>query len=79
MISSSSPRLEHSKLTQVCRQIGIIPENPLDTTLRQQMAEWEATHLPAKELPRLLHQIHQWLSQGYPQAAQEFWSRTGVP
>jgi hypothetical protein len=68
---------DDSKLTQVCRQSGIIPENPIDTALRQQMAAWEATHLPAKGLPRLLYQIYQWLGRNYPRAAQEFWSRTG--
>jgi predicted nucleic acid-binding protein len=68
---------DDGKLTQVCRQSGIIPENPIDTALRQQMAAWEAAHLPAKGLPRLLYQIYQWLSQNYPHAAQEFWSRTG--
>jgi len=68
---------DDNKLAQACRQVGIIPEHPIDAKLRQQMAEWEATHLPMKGLPRVLRQIHQWLSHIYPQAAQDFWSKTG--
>jgi predicted nucleic acid-binding protein len=68
---------EDNKLAQACKQFGIIPESPLDATLRQQMAAWEATHLPSQGLPRVLHQIHQWLSTNHPQAAQDFWSQTG--
>ncbi len=68
---------DDSKLIQACRQLGIVPENPIDTALRQQMAAWEAANLPTKGLPRLLYQIYQWLGRSYPHAAQEFWSRTG--
>jgi hypothetical protein len=68
---------DDSKLAQACRQLGIVPENPIDTALRQQMAAWEAVNLPTKGLPRLLYQIYRWLGQDYPHAAQEFWSRTG--
>lgn len=65
------------KLIQACRQVGIIAETPIDADLRQRMATWEAANLPEKGLPRLLHQIHRWLSDNYPQAAQDFWSQTG--
>jgi predicted nucleic acid-binding protein len=68
---------DDSKLAQACRQVGITPETPIDATLRQQMIGWEAANLPMKGLPRVLHQIHQWLSQTYPQTAQDFWSKTG--
>lgn len=64
-------------LARACQQTGIMPETPVDSALRQQMAQWEANHLPAKGLPRILRQIHLWLSQHYPEAAQAFWSRTG--
>jgi hypothetical protein len=33
--------------------------------------------VPAKGLPRVLYQVHQWLNQTHPQAAEDFWSRTG--
>ncbi len=64
-------------LARACQQMGILPETPIDSALRQQMAQWEAGHLPAKGLPRILKQVHLWLSKSYPEAAQEFWSRTG--
>jgi predicted nucleic acid-binding protein len=68
---------DDSKLAQACRQVGITPETPVDAALRQQMAAWEAANLPAKGLPRLLRQIHQWLNRISPQTAQDFWSQTG--
>jgi hypothetical protein len=68
---------DDSKLAWACQQVGITPETPIDAVLRQQIAAWEAANLPAKGLPRVLCQIHQWLSQTHPQAAQDFWSRTG--
>lgn len=68
---------DDSKLTQACRQVGITPETPIDATVRQEMAAWEAANLAAKGLPRVLRQIHRWLSQTYPQTAQDFWSQTG--
>jgi predicted nucleic acid-binding protein len=68
---------DDSKLAQACQPVGITPQTPIDATLRQQMAAWEAANLPAKGLPRVLRQVHQWLSQIYPQAAQDFWSQTG--
>jgi predicted nucleic acid-binding protein len=68
---------DDSKLAQACRQVGMTPETPIDTALRQQMAEWEAVNLPAKGLPRVLRQIHYWLSRIAPQTAQDFWSHTG--
>lgn len=68
---------DDSKLAQACRRVGITPETPIDATLRQQMATWEAATLPAKGLPRVLRQIHQWLSQTDPQTARDFWSQTG--
>jgi hypothetical protein len=65
------------KLIQACRQVGIIVETPIDADLRQRMARWEAANLAEKGLPRLLDQIHRWLREHHPQAAQDFWSRTG--
>ena len=68
---------DDTKLAQVCRQIGVTPETPIDTALRQQMAAWEAANLPAKGLPRVLRQIYQWLNRTTPQIAEDFWSHTG--
>lgn len=64
-------------LAKACLEIGITPENPIDATVRQEMAEWEDNHLPARGLPRLLRQLYQWLHRHYPEAAQDFWSQTG--
>jgi len=68
---------EDGKLAQACRQVGITPETPIDAALRQQMALWETANLPAKGLPRVLHQIYQWLNRVSSKVAQEFWSHTG--
>jgi len=68
---------DDSKLMQACRQVGITPESPIDATVRQQMAVWETANVPAKGLARVLYQLHQWLNQTHPQAAEDFWSQTG--
>jgi predicted nucleic acid-binding protein len=67
---------EDQGLAQACTQLGITPESPLDTTLRQQVAAWEAANLAPKGLPRVLRRVHQWLDQAHPQAAQAFWGQT---
>lgn len=63
-------------LARACQQVGILPETPIDAPLREKMAQWEQMHLPAKGLPRILRQVHNWLNQAHPEAAQEFWART---
>jgi predicted nucleic acid-binding protein len=68
---------DDGKLIKVCHKLGITPENPIDSAIRQQIATWETANLPVKGLPRVLRQIHQWLSQHDPQTAQDFWSQTG--
>jgi predicted nucleic acid-binding protein len=68
---------EDQRLGQACRKLGVTPESPLDAALRQQVAAWEATNLPAKGLPRILRRVRDWLGQAHPQAAQDFWSQTG--
>ena len=65
------------KLVQACHQVNITVENPIGSSLRQQMASWEAENLPQKGLPRILRQIHHWLHQNHQQAAEDFWSQTG--
>ena len=42
------------KLIQACHQVDIAVENPIDISLRRQMASWEAENLPKKGLPRIL-------------------------
>ncbi len=65
------------KLIQTCHQVDISVENPIDVSLRRQMASWESKNLPQKGLPRILRRIHQWLSQNHQQTAEDFWSQTG--
>ncbi len=65
------------KLIQACHQVDIAVENPIDVSLRRQMASWESENLPQKGLPRILRRIHQWLCQNHQQAAEDFWSQTG--
>ena len=68
---------DDTKLAQVCRRVGVTPETPIDAALRRQMVTWEAANLPAKGLPRVLRQIHQWLHRLAPSTAEDFWSHTG--
>ena len=65
------------KLIRACHQVDIAVENPIDVSLRRQMASWEAENLPQKGLPRILRQIHRWLHQNHQQVAEDFWSQTG--
>ncbi|RKU06952.1 hypothetical protein C6501_17980 [Candidatus Poribacteria bacterium] len=65
------------KLIQACDQVDIVVENPIDVSLRRQMASWESENLPQKGLPRILKRIHHWLRQNHQHAAEDFWSRTG--
>lgn len=65
------------KLMQACHQFDLMAETPIDDSLRQQMANWEAKNLPQKGLPRILRQIHRWLYENHREAAANFWSQTG--
>ena len=67
---------EDRRLAQVCTQLGITPQSPFDTALRQQVAAWEAVNLAPKGLGRVLRRVHQWLSQTDQQVAQAFWAQT---
>jgi predicted nucleic acid-binding protein len=67
---------DDQRLSQACAQFGISVISPLDASLRQAVAAWEATHVPSKGLPRVLRRIHQWLTVAHAQAAQDFWSHT---
>jgi hypothetical protein len=53
---------DDSRLADACRTHGITPEQPLDGALRQEIAAWEAAHLPAKGLARVLTRTEQWLA-----------------
>ncbi len=68
---------DDGKLIKECHKFGIMPENPIDNAIRQQITAWETANLPVKGLPHVLRQIQQWLSQHYPQTVQDFWSQTG--
>src|SRR5262249_44678367 len=63
---------DDSRLIQACQQANLNAENPVDASLRQQIAAWETAHLPLKGLPRILRRVHQWLSSLHPQAGQDF-------
>ena len=63
------------KLIQVCDQVDITVENPIDVSLRRKMASWEMKNLPQKGLPRILRNSS--LGVNHQQAAEDFWSQTG--
>jgi predicted nucleic acid-binding protein len=65
------------KLAKACEKVGIKPETPVDSAIRQQMASWEQTNLPEKGLSRVLFYIHNWLLRhNYDKIAEEFWSQS---
>jgi predicted nucleic acid-binding protein len=68
---------DDSKLAQACSAFGLLAQSPVDAGLRQLIATWESANLATKGLPRILRQVHHWLSQTHPQAAQDFWSHSG--
>lgn len=78
MQTSGATRLatDDQRLLQACSRFGIVTHCPISPVLRQQIAAWEAATLPRKGLPRILGRVHDWLEQGYPQAALDFWSQT---
>lgn len=69
---------DDQRLAKVSAQFGVTSISPFDAALRQAVANWEAQHVPPKGLPRVLRRVHQWLSQVHPQAALDFWSKTGA-
>lgn len=75
---TSSIATEDERFAEACQKSGLQVETVLDAVLRGQVAEWEAQHLPAKGLPRVLCRIEQWLSARYPEVAKEFRSATGA-
>jgi predicted nucleic acid-binding protein len=64
------------RLAQICSQVGITAESPVDATLRQQVAVWETANLTSKGLPRILRRVHEWLNRSHLQAGIDFWSAT---
>jgi predicted nucleic acid-binding protein len=68
---------DDGKLAQASARFGIKVEHPFDDALRTQVGVWEAAHLPAKGLPRVLGRIQQWLAQTDPRTAEDFRSLTG--
>jgi hypothetical protein len=68
---------EDQQLARACGHFGITPQSPLDPTLPQQVAAWEAGNLPPKGLARVLRQVYHWLTQTPPQAAHDFRAQTG--
>jgi predicted nucleic acid-binding protein len=68
---------DDARVAQVCPQLGLTPESPIDSALRQQIVAWEAQHLSPRGLPRILRRVHDWLTASHSQAAQDFWTQTG--
>lgn len=64
------------KLAAACAALQIDAEDPIDASIRAQMAKWETANLPAKGLPRVLMRVHRWLEDRDPALAGEFHSAT---
>lgn len=67
---------DDGRLSDACAELGIAVANPIDPSLRGQMASWEEEHLPPKGLPRVLGQVHRWLCRRDAVLAEEFYSET---
>lgn len=65
------------RFARACDNLGIVVENPITPTIRQQMATWEVANLPQRGLPRLLLHIHRWLGSQEPNIAEAFYEATG--
>lgn len=68
---------DDARLADACRRRGITPEQPFGDAQRQEIAIWEAAHLPAKGLPRVLRRIEQWLAERDMELSRAFRSQTG--
>lgn len=65
------------RFARACDDLGIVVENPITATVRQQMTVWEEVNLPPRGLPRLLLHIHRWLEVQNLNIAEVFYEATG--
>jgi predicted nucleic acid-binding protein len=53
---------DDGRLIKLCKKLEIETKNPITDELKQTMRIWEEAKLPQKGLPRILHQIHEWIA-----------------
>jgi predicted nucleic acid-binding protein len=53
---------DDGKLIALCNRLKIETKNPITVELKQAMRIWEEANLPQKGLPRILHQIYEWIA-----------------
>lgn len=63
---------DDNRLITACKNYGIICENPITDSIREEMEDWERKNLPEKGLGRIYLKIHDWLSQKDMKIAEEF-------
>ncbi len=63
-------------LAQASEALGIAADHPIGDDVRAEVARWEAGHLPAKGMPRILRQVHRWIDSHDRPLAQAFYSAT---
>jgi len=67
---------DDKKLIEVCKNYGIICENPITEDIRNEMTIWEQKNLPEKGLRRIYFNIHKWLLKNNNKIADEFKLKT---
>ncbi len=53
---------DDGRLIGLCKKLKIETKNPITDELKQAMRIWEEANLPQKGLPRILHQIYEWIA-----------------
>jgi hypothetical protein len=67
---------DDARLGVACQAMGLTVENPIDPSVRRDIASWEKQHLVTKGLPRVLTRIHRWLDPRNAALAVEFRAAT---
>lgn len=65
------------KLRNAAIERGIEVATPVDEQLRKRVSEWEAEHLPARGIARILSAVQRWLEPRDASIAEEFRNATG--
>jgi predicted nucleic acid-binding protein len=67
---------DDGRLIDLCKRLEIVVKNPISPELKQAMSAWEKANLPPKGLPRILHQIYDWIGARDDMLADSFRNAT---
>jgi hypothetical protein len=63
---------DDAKLTTFIKKHGLVCETPIQLSTREEMAKWESLNMPKKGLPRILANVHVYLSKIDQETAKRF-------